>query len=256
MLKTTVYNQAGEKVKDLELNPAVFGITPKPDVMQHAVVVQQANARFNFAHAKDRSEVRGGGKKPWQQKGTGRARHGSSRSPIWRGGGVTFGPTKNQNFSLKINKKVKRQAILMGLSDKAINNHLILLDNLVLAEAKTKKFFEVLQNLQLRKKAVKKTAKKSEDKTAKAERTNESILVVLPKKDEKVKRAASNVPKVVTILADSLNVVDVMKYKKILMLVDSIEVIQKTFASTVVKTPTVAKTSGGKSKVKKSGVKK
>ena len=236
MSKTTVYNQAGDKVKDVELNPEIFGLTVKPELIHHAVVVQQANARLNLAHTKDRSEVRGGGRKPWQQKGTGRARHGSSRSPIWRGGGVTFGPNKNQNYSLKINKKVKRQAILMGLSDKAAHDNLILLDDLSMAEAKTKKFFEILQNLQLRKKPVKagvKAATKKSDKTSEATKPTSSratsVLVVLPAKDEKITRAVRNIPRAETILADSLNVVEVVKHHKILMSLAAIEVIKKTF---------------------------
>lgn len=240
MKKVTVYNQAGEKVKDMDLNPAVFGLAVKPETIQHAVVVQQANARFNLAHTKDKSEVRGGGRKPWKQKGTGRARHGSSRSPIWRGGGVTFGPTKNQNFSLKINKKVKRQALLMGLSDKATNSNIILLDTLTLSEAKTKKFFEILQNLQLRKKSVKAAKSAAKKTTAKAEesakpvRMQESILIILPKKDDTVRRAVGNLDKVTTILADSLNIIDVVKHKKILMPVDSLGIIEKTFVSSLV----------------------
>lgn len=241
MSKATVYKQSGEKVKDMELIPEVFGIEVKPEVIQHAVVVQQANARHNIAHAKGRSEVSGGGKKPWRQKGTGRARHGSSRSPIWKGGGVTFGPSKVQNYSLKINKKAKRKAILMGLSDKAAHDNVILLDKLVIKEAKTKNFFEVLQNLELRSKAVNNSTK---TETKKKDATNEktklvrklnSILVVLPKKDENIRRAANNITRVNTILADSLNVVDVVKSQKLLIPVDSIEVIQKTFVSSYAK---------------------
>lgn len=235
MSKVTVYNQTGEKVKDLELAPEIFGVEVKPEVIQNAVVVQQANARHNLAHAKDRSEVSGGGKKPWKQKGTGRARHGSSRSPIWKGGGVTFGPSKKQNYSLKINKKAKRKAILMGLSDKAAHDNVIFLDKLTLKEAKTKNFFEVLQNLELRSKAVKKTNKteaKIKDATnekTKSVKKQTSILVVLPKQDENIKRAVHNISRVNTILADSLNVVDVVKSQKILIPVGSIDVIKKTF---------------------------
>jgi len=233
MNKATVYNQAGEKVKDIELASEVFGVEVKPEVVQHAVVVQQANARHNLAHAKDRSEVSGGGKKPWRQKGTGRARHGSSRSPIWKGGGVTFGPSNKQNYSLKINKKAKRKAILMGLTDKALHEDVILLDKLALEEAKTKNFFEILQNLELRTKSAKKAAVKKTDvknDTKKANKKQNSILVVLPQKDDNLRRAANNIARVDTILADSLNVVDVVKNQKLLIPVDSLKIIKKTFA--------------------------
>ena len=232
MLKVTVYNQAGETIKDVTFNPAVFGVAVKPALIQQAVVAQQANSRMNLAHTKDKSEVRGGGRKPWQQKGTGRARHGSIRSPLWRGGGITFGPTKYQNFSLKMNKKAKRKAILMGLSDKVANNNFIVLDNLNLTEAKTKKLFEILQNLQLRKKSAKKPAAASKTKAkevASAVKAN-SVLMILPSQDEKIVRAAKNIPKVQTISANSLNVVDVIKHQKIVLSLDAVSTIEKFFA--------------------------
>ena len=109
-MKVTVYNVKGEEVKEMDLGSAIFGVKVKPELVQQAIVAQQANSRQNLAHAKDRSDVRGGGKKPWRQKGTGRARHGSIRSPLWRGGGATFGPSKTRNFSLKMNKKAKRKS--------------------------------------------------------------------------------------------------------------------------------------------------
>lgn len=221
MSKVTVYNQEGKKVSEVELNPAVFGVEVKPEVVHHAVVVQRANSRQVLAHAKDRSEVRGGGRKPWKQKGTGRARHGSSRSPIWRGGGVTFGPTSDRNFSLKINKKAKKKALLMGLSDKAASNNIVLLDKLTLSEAKTKKVFEVLQNLGLRNKPkTKKDAKVKE----------QNVLVVLPKQDKTIRQAAKNITKLNTVTANSLNIVDVLKGQKIVMLLDSVKEVENTFA--------------------------
>src|SRR3989338_7273411 len=108
-MKYQVYNQEGEKVKEMDLNPAVFEVAMNNDLVHQAVVAQAANKRKPLAHTKDKGEVRGGGKKPWKQKGTGRARHGSSRSPLWIGGGVTFGPTNERNFSKKINKKMKKK---------------------------------------------------------------------------------------------------------------------------------------------------
>ncbi|MFA6254934.1 MAG: 50S ribosomal protein L4 [Patescibacteria group bacterium] len=239
MAKATVYNQTGEKVKEVDLNPKVFGLEIKPELIQQAVVSQQANQRQNLAHTKGRGEIRGGGRKPWRQKGTGRARHGSIRSPLWRGGGITFGPTKDQNYSLKINKKAKRKAILMSLSDKANNQKIILLDKLELEEAKTKKFFKILQNLKLREAKAKKTVKKEEKVTSKkiekSEKTKKSrekgILLVLPKKDEKVQRAARNIPRLVTIQANSLNVLAVLQQQYLLMPLDSLAEIEKTFVS-------------------------
>lgn len=237
MTKATVYNVKGEKVKDIELNPKVFGLKINPELVTHAVNVQTSNARNVLAHAKGRSEVAGGGKKPWRQKGTGRARHGSIRSPLWKGGGVTFGPTSDRNFSLKINRKAKKKAILMGLSDKAVNEKVILLDALVIDEARTKKFYEILQNLKLRSAKVKASAKKTGAKEDKKEDKKESagsgkedrVLVVIPKNDEKLIRAVRNISKAETIAADSLNIVDILKAKYLVVPVASIEVIEKTF---------------------------
>jgi len=239
-MKVKVYNIKGEAVKEVDLDPAIFGVKIKPELVQQAVVVSQANKRQVLAHAKDRSEVAGGGRKPWRQKGTGRARHGSNRSPIWRGGGITFGPTRSRNFSLKINKKAKRKALLMSLSDKAANEKIILLDKLELEEAKTKKFFEILQNLKLRerkegsKKQRNKETKKPEAKKAEKVKTkkgrDKSILLVLPGKNEKVQRAARNIPRLNTVPANSLNILDILKQQYLLLPVDSLDVIKKTLS--------------------------
>ncbi len=244
MLKLTVYNQQGEKVRELELNPKIFDLKINPKLVQQAVAAQQANARPVLAHAKDRSEVAGGGRKPWRQKGTGRARHGSIRSPLWRGGGVTFGPTKNRNWSLKINRKAKQKAILMVLTDKANNEKIILLDQLNLDQAKTKKFFAILQQLNLRPSADKKTKnqtdKKNEPKQKKVKDSGagksvagkkvKSVLLVMPKKDQTVQRAARNIERLNIIAANSLNVVDLLKHQYLLMPVTAIEQIEKTFS--------------------------
>lgn len=241
-MKATVYNIQGEKVKEVDLNPAIFGVEIKPELVQQAVVVSQANKRQVFAHAKDRSEVSGGGRKPWKQKGTGRARHGSSRSPIWRGGGITFGPSKVRNFSLKMNKKAKRKAVLMSLSDKAINEKIILLDKLELEQAKTKKFFEILQNVNLREKKAKKKSTTSKDekndkdkieKKAKPKKVK-SVLLVLSKKAENIQRAAKNIPRLITAQASSLNILDILKHQYLLMPLDSIAEIEKNLGSSKV----------------------
>ncbi|MFA5021642.1 MAG: 50S ribosomal protein L4 [Patescibacteria group bacterium] len=231
MIKTTVYNLTGEKIKEVELNPAVFEVKIKPELITQAVVTLQANQRQVLADTKDKSEVAGGGRKPWRQKGTGRARHGSIRSPLWRGGGITFGPTSDRNFSLKINKKAKRKAILMTLSDKALNEKIVLVDKLELEQVKTKKFFEILKNLNLRdkKKIAKKKDESSDKKPKEKKKPAKKVLVVLPKQDLKLWRAARNIDRLDMILADSLNVLDVLHANYLLLPVESLAVIEKTF---------------------------
>lgn len=213
MLKETVYNQEGKEVEKAELPAEIFGLALNDELICQAINAQRANARKIIAHTKDRSEVRGGGRKPWRQKGTGRARHGSIRSPIWRGGGVTFGPTKERVFTQKINKKMKRKALFMALSSKVKDKEYILLDKLELAEAKTKKMVEILNKL----------------KTKLKKDLNKGVLIVLPAANEKIVKAARNIPKVKSIRADSLNVYDVLSYRYLLMPKKSIEVIIKHF---------------------------
>src|SRR3990167_3847268 len=137
-MKTDLYNQSGDVIGDVNLPDAIFGLKPKINLIHQAVVAQTANGRKVLAHTKDRSEVRGGGKKPWRQKGLGRARHGSIRSPIWSGGGVTHGPRKEKNYAKKINKKMAKKAFYTVLSAKARDNEIIVLDDLKFAEPKTK----------------------------------------------------------------------------------------------------------------------
>jgi large subunit ribosomal protein L4 len=212
-MKVKVYNQQGEEVGQTELPAEVFDVAMNRDLVHQAVVTQMANARKVIAHTKDRSEVRGGGRKPWRQKGTGRARHGSIRSPIWIGGGVTFGPTKERVFVKKINKKMKRQALSMALSSKVKDGEMILLDKLELAEAKTKKLMEIIKNLSS---VIKKDLTKGS-------------LIIMPATDEKIIRASRNIPKIKTLRADSLNVKDVLSYKYLLMPQEAIKIIQKTY---------------------------
>lgn len=210
MASIDVYNQEGQKVSTTELTAGLFDVEMQPEVVRQVVIAQQANSRRNLAHVKTRAEVRGGGRKPWRQKGTGRARHGSIRSPIWVGGGKSFGPRKTENYSQKVNKKVKRKALAMVLSEKARTNHLIVLDQLQLTEAKTKQFAGMLKKLPM---------------------TKPSALTVLPKKDETIVKAARNISKVKTILADSLNVVDILKYQYLVVPQAALTVIAKTFGS-------------------------
>jgi len=207
-----VYNQEGKEVEKLELPDEVFGLKVSNDLVHQAVVAQTANAREVLAHTKDRSEVRGGGKKPWRQKGTGRARHGSNRSPIWRGGGVTFGPTNERNFSLKINKKMKKRALLMVLSGKAKSDQLVVLDDLKINDAKAKEMVKVIKNLEGMKKDIRRGA-----------------LVALAEKNENIIKAARNISKVETISINSLNVVDVLKMKYLVMTKDGINRVKEIF---------------------------
>ncbi len=212
-MKIPVYNQKGEEVVKADLPAEIFEVELNSDLVHQVVVAQMANSRKVIAHTKDRSEKRGGGRKPWRQKGTGRARHGSIRSPIWKGGGVTFGPTKDRNFSKSINKKMKRRALLMTLTSKVKDKELVLLDKLELAESKTKLMVKIFNNL-------KNKFKKDLDK---------GTLVVLPQTDLKISRAVKNIPKIKTIRADSLNVLDILNHRYLLILQDSIEVIKKTY---------------------------
>ena len=208
-----VFNQEGKEVEKVELPAEIFGLEINEDLICQAVNAQRANTRKVIAHTKDRSEARGGGRKPWRQKGTGRARHGSIRSPIWRGGGVTFGPTKERVFTQKINKKMKRKALFMALSSKVKDKESILLDKLELTKAKTKKMAEILNKLKTK-------LKKDLDK---------GILIVLPAANEKIVKAARNIPKIKTIQADSLNVLDVLSYKYLLMPQDAVKIIKETY---------------------------
>src|SRR3989339_770912 len=129
-MKVPVYNQKGETVSEMELPKEILEVSPNPDLVHHVVVAQQANRRQIIAHTKTRGEVRGGGKKPWRQKGTGRARHGSIRSPLWKGGGVTFGPRNDRVYEQDINRKMRRKALMVILSDKARTNTLLIVDAL------------------------------------------------------------------------------------------------------------------------------
>lgn len=208
-----VYNQQGEKIGQMELPAKIFGAPINLDLVHQAVMAQMANVRQVLAHTKDRSEVRGGGRKPWRQKGTGRARHGSIRSPIWRGGGVTFGPTKQRVFAKKINQKMKQQALLMGLSSKLRDQELILLDKLELTEAKTKQMAGIINNL----------------KTKLGKDLNKGVLIVLAKPDCLITRASRNIPKIKTLIADSLNIKDVLSFKYLLLLQGAIKIIEKTY---------------------------
>lgn len=208
MAKVTLYNQAGASVGELALDAALFEVKANPALIHEALVAQQANGRQVLAHTKDRSEVAGTGKKPWKQKGTGRARHGSRRSPIWVGGGITFGPRNDRNFSVKLNKSAKRKALAMVLTDKVASDKFVAVDTMVLPEAKTKTFAGVMKNLPA---AGKKT------------------LVVLETSNTAAARAARNMPRVTTLPAHSLNIGDLLAHEFVVASKEAIETITKTF---------------------------
>lgn len=210
MTKVKLYNQKAEAIGEQELNDRIFAVALNEGLVHQAVVTQLANERQVLAHTKGRADVRGGGKKPWKQKGTGRARAGSSRSPIWIGGGVTFGPLNNRNFSKKINTKMKQQALYMALTDKLAHNQLMLLDKVEFAEAKTKPFGEMLKSI--------------ETKVLTREiKTKRSALFVLAGKDDKTKLSGRNLAGVEIINLDNLNIVDVLKYRDLIMTVDGVK---------------------------------
>ncbi|MEK7166940.1 MAG: 50S ribosomal protein L4 [Patescibacteria group bacterium] len=222
MPTVTIYNQEGNEVGKQELNPAIFDIKIKSEVVHQVAVAQMANARQVLAHTKTRGEVRGGGKKPWKQKGTGRARAGTIRSPLWKGGGIVFGPTKERNFSQKINKKMKRKALFMVLTDKVKSNLIIVLDTLNLAQWKTKEFLKILNNLN-------KLFQLTNKKQTKNKKEKKNILIAIDSKNENLIRAAKNIKTIETIRADCLNVIDLLKYKYFLIAKNGIKKIEKTY---------------------------
>jgi large subunit ribosomal protein L4 len=212
-IKLSVFNQEGKNIKERELSPQVFGLEPNLALIHQAMVAQMNNSRQVLAHTKDRSEVRGGGRKPWRQKGTGRARVGSSRSPLWIGGGVTFGPTKDRNFKKGINKKMKKKALLMVLSDKVKESALVLLDKIEVNEFKTKQVNQILLAL--------------EKNVLKTERRN--ILIVNDKRDEKFKYSARNLTGVSIINLDNINLLDLLKYRYLLLTESAVEALEKKY---------------------------
>lgn len=207
MPKVTVFNVSGSQVGELELADSVFGIEPHTHVMHSAVVLQQAAERQGTHKTKGRSEVRGGGRKPWKQKGTGRARQGSIRSPQWVGGGTVFGPTP-RSYGFKLPKKVRRLAIKSALSSKVIGGDIIVLDQLTFAAPKTKEFKSILNNLKADRKA----------------------LVVTANYEDNVALSARNIPGVKFVAADGINVRDVLVYDKLIITKEAVEKVQEVLA--------------------------
>ncbi len=214
-IKITVYDQQAQAVKDRELAVNIFGLTPNFPLIHQALTAQVNNQRQVLAHTKGRSEVRGGGRKPWKQKGTGRARAGSSRSPLWIGGGVTFGPTKDRNFKQKINKKMKQKALLMVLADKYKQTALVVIDQLAVNEFKTKQVKNILESLE---KNVLKTERRS-------------ILIVDDNKNEKLKYSGRNLVGVSLINLENLNLVDLLKYRYLLLTESALNILEKRYTA-------------------------
>ena len=211
-MQLPLYNQSAEKVGTVSLPDSVFAVPSNNDLLHQIVSAQMANKRQVLAHAKGRGEVRGGGKKPWRQKGTGRARHGSIRSPIWKGGGVTFGPTKEINFKKKISKKMARNALTVALSEKARSGVIIVVDGSNLNVPKTNEVAGILRLFQNKLGAG-------------------SVLIVTPSLNKELYRAANNIQKLEVIEARNLNPLEALSYKSLIILKDAIEMLVKSSSS-------------------------
>lgn len=214
-LKVKVYNKSAENIKELEVSSKIFEVKASNELLHQVVVSQMANARQVIADTKGRAEVSGGGKKPWKQKGTGRARAGSSRSPLWRGGGVTFGPSSERNFKKKINQKMKQKAMFMVLSDKLSSGHLIVIDDLKFEDFKTKDFNKMLKSL--------------EEKVLND--TRRDFLVVNTDKDQKTLFSGRNLKGVKVVNQENLNVLELLDYKNLILSEESIKVLEKTYVN-------------------------
>lgn len=209
-MEAKVYNNKGEEKGKLKLSDKVFGLSWNSDLVRQVFLSERANSRKVIAHTKDRSEVSGGGKKPWQQKGTGRARHGSSRSPIWVGGGITHGPRKDRDYSEKINKKARRKAILTILSQKQKDGEILFLEDLKVADSKTKNANAIIKKLPIG------------DATA---------LVILPKKDEGTWRAFRNLKNISLAEARNITTTDLLSNKFLIISEDTSRALEENFSN-------------------------
>ena len=204
MVKFPVYNLKGEKIKDIELSESVFNLKSNDALLHQVYVAQYANRRQVLAHTKDRAERAGSGKKPWRQKGTGRARVGSARSPIWRKGGVIFGPTKDRNFKKDISKKMNRKAIALALSGKLADKEIVIVDSLKMKEAKTKVMSRALEALKIK----------------------GSALVGFSKDERESKRASRNIRRIDNINVENLNVFEILNHKYLVVSEEGIKIIE------------------------------
>lgn len=207
MPKVALYNMQGQQVGDIELNDRVFGIEVNKSVLHDAVVMQLASRRRGTAATKTRGMVSGGGRKPWRQKGTGRARAGSTRSPLWRHGGVVFGP-QPRDYGYTLPRKVRRLALRSALSDKVQNGNIIVLDQLSLAQPKTKEMVKVLEALKVA----------------------EAALVVTAERDENVFKSARNIPGITPVAASGINVYDLLAHDKLVITKDAVAKVEEVLA--------------------------
>ncbi len=209
-MKVDLYNQSGEKSGSLELPKEIFEVKYNGDLIHQALIRQLSNGRSNIAHTKTKGEVRGGGRKPFKQKGTGNARQGSTRNPHMPGGGIAFGPRNVRNFVKDMPKKQRRIALFSALSEKARQDEIMALESYEVKEVKTKAFAAMLKKMPIKR----------------------SVLVVIPEKNDMIQKSTDNLPNVKTILASYLNIHDLQKYKSIVILKDAVEKIEKTFLAT------------------------
>ncbi|MDD3284117.1 MAG: 50S ribosomal protein L4 [Patescibacteria group bacterium] len=208
MIKEKIYNWEAKDIGEIELNSNIFDVKINPVLVQQVVEAHMANRRVAIAHTKIMAEVRGGGKKPWKQKGTGRARHGSSRSPLWIGGGVTFGPRKDRNFEKKINKKMKQKALFMILTDKLRNEKFKIVEDIVMDTKKTKDLVLKVKNFNL---------------------SDKKVLITLKETNENIKDSAKNLKNIKVMPADSLNVYTLLNYEYLFLTKSAVEKINKHF---------------------------
>jgi large subunit ribosomal protein L4 len=209
MIKYPIHNLKGEKIKDIELSDSVFGL-PSNDALLHQIYVSQyANQRQVLAHTKDRSERAGSGKKPWKQKGTGRARVGSVRTPVWRKGGVVFGPTKDRNFKKDVPKKMNKKALAVTLSGKVRDKELFLVESLKMSAVKTKIMKEIIDNLKI----------------------NKSGLIAFSKDEKSAMKASRNLPKIDNIDVMDLNVLDILNHTYLILSEDGVKILEQKYKS-------------------------
>ncbi|NIA01749.1 MAG: 50S ribosomal protein L4 [Nitrospirae bacterium] len=209
-MKVDLYTQKGEKSGQVDLPKEIFEIPFNKDLVHQALLRQLSNRRVAIAHTKTRADVRGGGRKPFKQKGTGNARQGTIRAPHMRGGGIVFGPNKNRNFVKDMPKKQRRKALFCALSEKARDNEIIALEGYVAEKAQTKPFAEMLKKLPIER----------------------NVLIVISEKDQIVQKSSHNLPNAKTILANYLNIHDLQKYRKVVIFKNAIDKLKETFLST------------------------
>jgi len=209
MAKVPVYNQAGKEVEQMTVRDAIFHTKINAGLLHEVVVSFLADRRESNAHAKNKGEVRGGGKKPWRQKGTGRARHGSIRSPLWRGGGVTFGPRNTRNYTKKVNVKAKRQALFISLTKKVTDKKFIVVDSFTLKEAKTKQLFGELKNLP----------------------SFRNMILVLNTNHTQAAQASKNLKKIDVMSPKNLNAYDVMRHDGVVITKSAVKQLEEHFST-------------------------